>query len=108
MLPKLGERLRHGGGGIAVRYGHESGLVLADGLLELFLGKHGAPLALERNDLAAAAARDLGLEVAEASEDRHEHAIAGLDEQASAASIAARAVPSTRSVRRFLVWKTPR
>ena len=81
--PELGERLRHGGRGVAVARPRRSWACCF--LISRFAACHPvktrAPLGLDGANLGAAAPRDLDLEVAEAAEHRHEHPVARLDQR---------------------------
>ncbi len=56
-------------------------LMLPDRALDLVGREHRAPFALDGGDLAAAARGDLGEQMAEAAEDRHQHLVAGRDQR---------------------------
>jgi hypothetical protein len=79
-LAELGERLRHGRRGVAVRDRNNFWIVFFDCSFELLWTKDRAPLSFKGNDLGAEALRDLDLKVAEAAEHRNQHAIARLDQ----------------------------
>jgi len=72
----LGERLRHRGRGVAMHHREDARLVLLDRVLDLVRREHRAPFASDGGDVAAAALRDLGEQMAEAAEDRHQHLVA--------------------------------
>jgi hypothetical protein len=75
------QRLAHSGGGVALHQRDQRGPHADDGLLDRLGREHLAPRDLDRVHLGTAAGGDLLQQVPETAEDRHQHAVAGLQQR---------------------------
>ena len=73
---QLGERLQHGGGGVALHGQQQARTNTLNRILHLVRGKHLAPRHLDGMHLCTAAAGNFAQQVAKAAKDRHQHLIA--------------------------------
>ncbi len=73
------QRLAHGGRGVSLHGGHELGLHLDDGLLDLFEREHLAPWAFDDMHVGVAAFGDLLEQHAETSGAADQHRVSGRD-----------------------------
>ena len=81
-LADLGQRLQHGGGGVALAQGQQARRVLLNRRLDGLGRENRAPLAFDHAHIGADASRDFCFQLAEAAETGHQYALPAFHQRA--------------------------